>query len=295
MRKVSYFFVMDGRRFQSAAVLLATSLRMQMGDEIEVIAYVPEGKRKELARAPLIMLDLLKVDIRDMKTDHIDWAQPYPHGNKIIASCQPRDSDLSVFLDTDTICAKPMDFSDIPDRPTLFAVPEGVPTWGRDDEDWRPAYGMFGLDLPQHRVNLVRGRMIDMLPYFNGGFVGFHEKADAAGNRLPDLWLDTAQRLDHGSQIENKRPWLDQISLPIAAARMGAGLHVLPESYNYSLFRRSEEDKANTPHLAHYHMPAHYREWECCRVVTDRALELCPEKKRDHLRRHLGVFLRGLE
>lgn len=295
MRNTSYFFVMDGPRFQSAAVLLSTSLRMQMGEDVEIIAYVPEGNSSNFARAPEIMLELLGVDVRSMKTDHVVWAEPYPHGNKIIACCQERDSELSVFLDTDTICAKPMDFSDVPEEPSLFAVPEGVPTWGRAPEEWAPAYGLFGLDLPEERVRLTRGRSVAMLPYFNAGFVGFHERADAGGNRLPELWLDTALRLDHFDGIEKKRPWLDQIALPIAARRMRAGLHVLPESYNYSLYRRTEADQVNTPHIAHYHMPAHYREWACCRAVTERALELCPDKKRNHLKRHLGVFLRGLD
>lgn len=294
MRKVSFFFVMDGPRFQVPGVLLASSLRMQMGDEVEIIAYVPESRGLAMPRVIELLLHQLAVDVRLMQTDHVTWAQPYPHGNKIIASCQPRDSDLSVFLDTDTVCCAPMDFSEVPDDVSFFGVPEGVPTWKVEDEAWQPIYDMFGLPLPQQRVRLVRGRLIEMLPYFNAGFVGFREKPDVPGTRLPDLWLDTALRLDFNETIEGKRPWLDQIALPVAAARAGGRLHVLPHSYNYSLYRRRPEERSFAPQLAHYHMPVHYRSWDSCRAVTEHTLEICPPNKRDHLRRHLGVFLRGL-
>ncbi|SDE56131.1 hypothetical protein SAMN05421538_10812 [Paracoccus isoporae] len=294
MRKTSYFFVMDGPGFQSAAVLLATSLRMQMGEDVEIIAYVPEHNSKGFARAPEIMLELLRIDVRTMRTDHVAWAEPYPHGNKIIACCEPRSCELSVFLDTDMICARPLDFSDVPDEPCLFAVPEGVPTWGIDPGDWETAYAVLDLPLPAERMFLVRPPYFRSLPYLNAGLVGFHENLDG-GNRLPELWLDTALRLDRDDRVTQKRPWLDQIALPIAARRAGAALHVLPESYNYSLFRRTQAEQAVKPHIAHYHMPAHYRQWACCRAVTERALALCPERKRSHLRRHLGVFLRGIE
>lgn len=278
MGELSFSFVMDGRRLHAPSVLLAGSLQGQMGDEVEVIAYVPEARGTEMPRVLEIMPDQLKVYVCSMKTDHVTWVQPYPHGNEIIAARQPRDCQLS----------------DVPDDVSLFAVPEDVPTWKVQGEAWVPVYDMFDLPSPSQRVHLVRGRAVEILPSFISSFVGFREAHDAAGSPLPDLWRDSALRLDHGQQIEGKSPWLEQIALPDAAVRAVGRIRVLPESYNYSLYRRGPEEQSFDPRRAHYHMPAHYRQWDSCRAVTEHALAICPPKKRQHLDRHPGVFQRGL-
>ncbi len=290
--QTGYFFVMDGQRFEAQSILLATSLRMQMGDDFPIIAYVPEASFNKITRIARKMMTILKVDIRAFSTEAGTWAEKYPHGNKILASVQPRDWDVSVFLDSDTVCLSPMDFSDCGETPCLAAVPEGVPTWGRDDADWILPYSLFDLPLPSERVQMARGRRVSTLPYFNGGMVAFKEAPDAEGKRLPDLWLDTALTLDHHPDLPKKRPWLDQISLPIAMARLGGKMIVKPTGYNYSLYRRDALADHPTINLAHYHMPAVFRKWAACRAVSDAALDRCPQKLRIHLRRRFGTFLK---
>ncbi|MEP2784013.1 MAG: hypothetical protein ABJO67_03015 [Pseudoruegeria sp.] len=292
MVKTGYFFVLDGQRFEAQAILLATSLRMQMGDDFPIIAYVPEASFDKITRITRRMMTTLKIEIRAFSTEAGTWAEPYPHGNKILASTQPRDWDVSVFLDSDTVCLNPMDFSDCAEEQCLGVVPEGVPTWGRHDEDWVLPYSLFDLPLPTERVNMERGRRISTLPYFNGGMVAFKEAADENGQRLPDLWLDTALTLDHSPDLPNKRPWLDQIALPIAMARLGGKMIIKPGGYNYSLYRRDANADHPTINLAHYHMPAVFRKWAACRAVSDEAQERCPAKLRIHLRKRFGTYLK---
>lgn len=291
---VSYFFVMDGRRFEAPAILLAESLRNSLGQGPDVIAYVPNKIIDDILRVTIRMMELLNVDIRGFDSDQVDWNPAYPHGNKILASCERRSTDLSVFLDTDVVCIGDLTFDTVNSNTPLFAVPEGVPTWGRNEEDWRPVYDQFGLDVPQDRVKLVKGRGRIVLPYFNAGVVGFVERGNAEGNRLPDLWLDTAKRIDANPEIEGKRPWLDQIALPVAAARMGGKIEVMENIYNFSPYRLKGEEELSHVKLLHYRMGAHYRKYEVCRLGTQRVLEKCPSRLRSRLREKLGLFLRGL-
>jgi hypothetical protein len=295
-RSVSYFFVMDGARFEAAAILLAQSLRDSLGLVPEIIAYAPKKSIAEIQRITRRMLELLNVEIRAFESTQVDWNPAYPHGNKILASCERRSTDLSVFLDTDVVCMGEMDFGRVTSDTPLFAVPEGVPTWGgRTDEMWRPVYDMFDMGIPDLRVKLVKGRGRIVLPYFNAGVVGFVERGNAAGQRLPDMWLDTAIAIDGNPVIENKRPWLDQIALPVAAARMGGDIEVMSNVYNFSTYRlRGGEDISHVK-LLHYRMAAHYRKYEECRRITERVLEGCPDRIRPRMREKLGLFLRGIQ
>ncbi len=140
-------------------------------------------------------MEILNVDIRGFDDQLVKWSPKYPHGNKILASRERRETELSVFLDTDVICLGSPDFSVITQNTPLFATPEGVPTWGRDEQDWVPVYEMFGLEIPDWRVRLIKGRRRVVLPYFNAGVVGFVEKGNPAGMRFPDVWLTRQQKL----------------------------------------------------------------------------------------------------
>lgn len=291
---ICYFFVMDGPNFEAAAILLAESLRNSLGQDPDVIAYVPNKVIDGIQRVTLRMLEMLNVDIRGFDSEQADWNPAYPHGNKILASCERRSTDLSVFLDTDVVCIGDLTFDNISSNTPLFAVPEGVPTWGRNDEDWRPVYDQFGIDIPKDRVKLVKGRGRIVLPYFNAGVVGFVERGNSEGNRLPDLWLDTAKRIDANPEIQGKRPWLDQIALPVAAARMGGKIEVMENIYNFSPYRLKGEEDLSHVKLLHYRMGAHYRKYAVCREGTQRVLEKCPNRLRPRLRVKLGLFLRGI-
>ncbi len=294
-RSISYFFVMDGEGFEAPAILLAQSLRNALGDDPKLIAYVPEDKIETIQRVTRRMLTVLNVEICALNTENVQWDPAYPHGNKILASCARRSTDLSVFLDTDIVCLSNMKFDSVTANTSVFAVPEGVPTWGRKDETWHPVYEMFDLDIPEERVKLVKGRQRIVLPYFNAGFVGFREHGNENGQRFPDLWLETAKAIDANPKIEGKRPWLDQIALPVAAARMGGKIEVLENTYNFSPYRLKGDEDISDVKLMHYRMGAHFRKYEACRRVTEIALEQCPDRLRARLRNKLELFLRGVD
>ncbi|TMV53644.1 hypothetical protein FGG78_39085, partial [Thioclava sp. BHET1] len=71
-------------------------------------------------------------------------------------------------------------------------------------------------------------------PYFSAGFVVFPEDGGAQG-RFPDVWYDTARQIDRIEALDHRRPYLDQMSLPVAIRRAGLTWNALSEEQHYIL------------------------------------------------------------
>lgn len=257
MSRVAVYFVVEGRHLEAQAVVLAASLRRHNGARDRLIAYRPAGA-PELLPVTRAALDALDVDTRSFDVPDNMWKKPFPHGNKLLASIQPREEDGHVFLDTDMICARPLDFADVLAPGTVSVVPEGVPSWGKDNDRWERAYAHFDLPLPQERVRLTRRRRIEFYPYFNAGMIAFG--SDTGRPTFPELWLVTARDIDWHCRVAKKRPWLDQIALPITFARFDVPYRVLPDTWNFSISDRAFEPDA-TPTLIHYHSFRYTHAW----------------------------------
>lgn len=158
------------------------------------------------------------------------------------------------------VCAAPLDLAAEQRDGCVSLIPEGVPSWGKPNDHWDRAYGHFGLPLPEDRVRLTRRKRIEFLPYFNAGFVMFPETPLAGAKRFPELWLDTALEVDHRLKVPKKRPWLDQICLPLTLKRFGIGYHVCPVDYNFSVSDRLPEPEAR-PRIVHYHRWHYLNPW----------------------------------
>ncbi|WP_416915024.1 MAG: hypothetical protein ACMUJJ_12785 [Roseicyclus sp.] len=254
MTDTHIFFVADGERLEWQSWLLAASLahaHRGRGD-VHLYAYASSDWLLQIGPVTRAIYAEAGVDLRALP-EPPNWAKPYPHGNKIVAATDPRGPGRGIFLDTDMICLKPLtELADLP-ATHIAAAPEGRPTWGPDDR-WQRAYDHFGLPLPTSRVRLLRGDRPEHLPYFNAGLVAMPEDAQPDGKRFADHWLETALDFDHKCKIANKRPWLDQITLPLAIARFGYTAHVLDESWNHALSHRgSAIDQTPDAHILHYH------------------------------------------
>jgi hypothetical protein len=125
---------------------------------------------------------------------------------------------------------------------------------------WDTIYSAVGMDVPDERVTLMRDRRKPMVPYFSSGFVLFpqmHRTTD--GNSFPEIWMDTAKRIDAANNIDKKRPYLDQMSLPLAISRAGLTWNELPEEQHFILGGNlrgkpfPQDRKIYT---------VHYRKWE---------------------------------
>lgn len=246
---LSIFFVADGARLEQQSWLLAASLAQAhaSGPRPDLIAYASADWLPRMARATRDLFEACGVGLRALPPSP-DWARPYPHGNKLAAAIDRRDTGRAVFLDTDMVCTAPLTaLADLP-ADTVAAAPEGVPTWGRDDDRWDRVYAHFDLPYPTERIRLLRGRKRPFVPYYNAGLVAFPDGAPFAGQ-----WIETALEIDHHCRVGGKRPWLDQISLPLTLARFGYRARVLDETWNYALSRRKSMAAAADARILHYH------------------------------------------
>lgn len=261
------FFIIEGSSLERQALLLSDSLRRHHPIETKIIAYVPNDYLAKMTPFSLEFLEEKRVEVIPLHVDHSTWARQYHHGNKIIACAQPRDTEYSLFIDTDTFCVD----SILPDVNAndgrIFAVPEGMRTWGKNIDDWEKAYNFFNMPLPEERIRLVRGMKVKFPPYFNAGYVAFPEVHPQTGQRFGSLWLQTAVALDFGAQIPLKRPWLDQIALPISILRFGYTYKALDTAFNFSTKARQSHD--HRFRLAHYHRSPAFLKWEQGRLAFD--------------------------
>ncbi|MEM9717305.1 MAG: hypothetical protein AAF826_12390 [Pseudomonadota bacterium] len=254
---LSLFFIVEPPQYQYMACYLAASLRNHLPQEVELIGYCPEQKYKDLPAHVIETLRRMRVDIRTFKTDgRFDPA--YPHGNKILASLERRSTTYSGFMDSDILMIRDTDPADLIKRGHVSASVAASMYWAKQTI-WTDLYGVFDMDVPTERVTLMRDKRFPRIPYFSSGFVIFPERKTASFDRFPDVWFDTAKQIDAKASVENKRPYLDQMSLPIAIKRSGLEWHELPEEHHYILGGSLRGKPFPTDRQIH---TVHYRKWD---------------------------------
>lgn len=233
----SVSLVCEPGRLEAQAVLLTASLR-DLHPGLTLIAAVP----RPLPAPTVQVLDALGVARLPISNP---VAADYPIGNKIAALGVGDTRGLRVFLDSDMLCLRPLDWAVLRTHP-LAAKPADMATFG-SDELWRCLYERFELTSPVQRVvSSVSQQM--MHPYFNAGMVATTEAA-----ALAPLWAQICRSIDAMRDVNPRRPWLDQIALPLAAARLGLVTRSLGDSWNYPAHIKP---LLGEPALVHYHRPA---------------------------------------
>lgn len=260
---LTLFFIVEPPNYQYMACYLAASIRKHMPEEVELIGYCPGHRLAEVDPAVVETLRRMKVEIRTFEAKgHFDPA--YPHGNKILACLEPRDTDYSGFMDSDILMIRKNSIGALIKDGHVSASPAASMYWA-PQKVWKTIYGSLDMPVPEERVMLMRDKRKPMIPYFSSGFVLFSEAYRTnEGQSFPQVWLDTAQRVDKIPDLEKKRPYLDQMSLPLAIRRAGLEWNILPEEHHYILGGQlrgepfPEEQEIFT---------VHYRKWEVLKEV----------------------------
>lgn len=243
-------FICQRGELEAKAVLLAASLRRHLAAPVDLVARLPAPETAWGRPSPstLRALESLGVAVAPV---HNPIADAYPIGNKLACLDVPAASrgscpDRVVFLDSDILCTGPFD----PDRELAadFSVkPVDFATFAGGPAAWARLYRLFGLPEPARRVvATVSGE--ETWPYFNAGVVGV--RADAG---LARSWAECCRRIDAEDWVPSRRPHLDQIALPIAAALCGLDATLLEERLNYPAHLRPL--RPVPPVLCHYHRP----------------------------------------
>lgn len=306
-RSTEVFFIIDGLRLEAQACLLAPSLKAHLAPHQRAVAYVREEYHAALDALTLEVLSASDVELRTIPgTDggHAPWASPYPHGNKILAAACQRDCDISVFLDTDTVLAAPVDFeAELGDALIAACVSDYAASAGTD-EDWIAFYTAFGLEPTADRVQYNAGRRITSFPYYNAGVVIFRERTDDdAATHIGRDWLDAALHFERSVTRDYDRANIDQFTLPILGYQRSSPVKALPQHLNFNI-QSFGTDIGAAQSIVHYHRlgilwahPTHGRQ-SLERLIAlrgadapDSFLEVFgPVAKRKRMKHHLSAI-----
>jgi hypothetical protein len=222
------------------SIILISSLKMFCLDSFKIYVYCRRDRIHALQETTKVFLHKNDIVVNPISNHYVDG---YPQGNKMIACAQSREEQWTLFLDTDTVLTRPIRFLDVAIPGCVSATPADMKTWTQKPEDWRAIYEFFGLSFPESRVILRNGEI--WLPYFNGGFILF----DKTG--LADNWVKVADKIDEAEFIANKRPWLDQIALPITIFHCTNGYNSLDPKWNFGSVVGTPMNSETI--LVHYH------------------------------------------
>lgn len=240
----TFVMVAHGGELEAKAALLAASIRAALGPGVRIVVAVPGPAERWGALSGPALAHFCALGAELVETgNEID--PDYPHGNKV--SAMQGVAGAAVFLDSDMIMLRPL-FT----HWSLLAVDAAakvadINTFQRGGGDWRPAYRLFGLSVPTRTV-IASETGERMPPYYNAGFVCVSDAALFART-----WTETAQALDADRRVRNKRPWLDQIALPITFARLGWTVSTVPDQLNFP--GHVKPVGMASPYILHYHEP----------------------------------------
>lgn len=238
-------FVCQRGQLEIKSVLLAWSLRKFLKNNCDITAAVPNymdwGNLSSETETVLAKLNVRCVNFIPT------FGSEYPIGNKIDALGLLGDDRPGCFIDTDMLCLAPWNLDALIEHVDVLAKPADMSTWG-SDKLWEDIYTQMGLPAPERRVRLTVNEKLSW-PYFNAGFV-----VAKTPKALASAWMAIAKNLNNSESLENKFPWLDQITLPIAIQQCHQNSwKCLEEKYNFPGHLRSLAQKEIA--LCHYHSP----------------------------------------
>jgi hypothetical protein len=262
--KLSVYFIVEPPEYQVLACYLAASLREQFGQTVQLVGYCPAAKFSTIAPDVITALGKMGCEVRPFETAG-RWDPAYPHGNKILATLEPRETEFSCFMDSDVLCIRKNDVANLIRPGHVSLTPAASMNWAKQDV-WRVIYGAAGMEIPEERLMLMKQkRGKPRIPYFSSGLFCFPQHhRNAEGKTFPQVWYDLARALDAHPDIPHKRPYLDQISLPLAIRKAGLAWNLLPEEQHFILGGRARGEPLPEGRQIY---TVHYRQWPILKEV----------------------------
>lgn len=277
---LTMFFIVEPPTYQNMACYLAASIRECFGDTVALVGYCPEHRMAEIDPAVIKVLGRMECQVRPFAAEG-RFDPPYPHGNKMLATAEPRDTEYSAFLDSDILFLLPNDVNNLVRPGHVSLTPAASMRWG-GEQTWRTIYASCGMEIPNERIRLMnQKRGIDKLPYFSSGLFVFPEQHRTAdGKSFGQVWMDVARLIDANPEVPEKRPFLDQMSLPLAIRKAGLDWNILPKEQHWILGGRKRGEPLPAGHPI---STIHYRNWDIVREVG------MVRRAKQMLQNHAGV------
>jgi hypothetical protein len=222
MNPTSFVFVAQAGNLEGMSLALAASLRTYAGFSHELIAAVPAPASVwgSLSKGTMDAFEELEVTVRNVENP---FGREYPIGNKF--GC--------LLLAAGKVAAVP------------------ASKLHHTREQWQNIYAAAGISMPciEPAEGATRS---EMPPYFNAGMISVDPDIG-----FGSVWLECAQNIeaDQSIPISARRPWLDQIALPVAAAKLGIEVHALSVDYNFPSWDLSRQPSDKTV-FYHYRRPS---------------------------------------
>ena len=278
--RLTVFFIVEPPGYQKMACYLAASLRECFGQSVALVGYCPVQKIDDIDPDVTQVLGLMGCEVRPIVTEgRFDPA--YPHGNKLLATLEPRDTEFSAFMDSDILCLRPNSVDNLV-RPGHVSLTLAASMNWAEQSIWDQIYATCGMEKPTERYKLMRQKNgVPRMPYFSSGLFVFPEQHRTAdGKSFPQVWMDIAQQVDADPDIQKKRPYLDQMTLPLAIRKAGLDWNLLPDEQHFILGGRMRgQDIPQDREI----MTVHYRNWDILREVG------LSRQGKDMLERQTGV------
>ena len=246
IQPMRFVFICQGGALEAKSLLLAASIRYFTGDTHELTAAIPGPADlwPQPDFATLAALESLNVRA-EMVANAV--APDFPYGNKMQCLSLPMRCSVQAYIDSDILMMRDFGQDALPTHP-VCAVPASFGI--ADESEWERFYAEFELDLPVRRLSALISQQ-STPPYFNGGLIVVRDMP-----ALAQSWADCCRRLRAmpGISAEIRDRFVDQVALPIAAARLGADILALTLQWNFPSWNRALGD-GPTPIFFHYQAP----------------------------------------
>lgn len=260
VESLCFAFVCQQGDLEIKACLLAASLRHFLGPDHDLVAAVPHPEDRWGSIPAATLATLKRYGVRAVAV-HNPISPHYPIGNKV--GCLAIDTVCKriVFLDSDILLLRAANLRLLYQAP-IAAVPASHLPFGIGE--WDGFYRACGVRPGAGRMQtLVSGQQT--LPYFNSGFLSVQR---TLAPRLAEQWSDCARRLlgHDGLPRTVRERFLDQVSLPIAAQRMGYEITALGPEWNFPSWNWAI-DRQDCPSFYHYQHLGRLMREEAAEVV----------------------------
>lgn len=244
MDKLNFSFVVHEGFLETQSVLLVCSILHTYGDGANIFAGVP----KHLGGVESGLTEDCKNTLKALGVEFFEVENPigkdYPIGNKLdcFSWCE---GGIKIFLDTDTILLQKLDLNQLKNN-SMAMKPADRKTYKWSDEDWLYAYEKYS------GVKSCTEQMFStcyhelMHPYYNAGVI-IKKGCSSFGSD----WISVSKKVDKDDSLGNKRPWLDQLTLPLVVAKNDYHTVNLSEKYNFPAHLKPVPD--DLPNIVHYH------------------------------------------
>lgn len=274
---LTIFYILEPPEYEILGCFLLASIREHFAANVKAIGYCPAHRIDEIHPAVFRAHEIMNAEIRTFPVEE-RFSPPYPHGNKILACLEPRDTAFSMFVDSDVLFIRDNKPENVVSPGRVSCSMAASMLWA-NQTIWGDIYGALNMEIPPERYRLMRRSPGKVIPYFSSGLVCFPENDHGKG-RFADVWYDTATLVDQVETLEKRRPYLDQMSLPAAIRRSGLDWNILPEEQHYILGGKLKGEPLPADRDIH---TIHYRNINNLRHVGQL------NTARAYLKKHTGV------